>query len=142
MSITKYFTAEPIKSLMTKSSQYADPAFGIFRISNNHPCQPSNHPPKPGQGQLVTIPVTNPTNRVSRHRREGGAEPKQSTESAKKKKGRAFTGDSAHPLIMLMRLEKHFHLEPLLMILMMTYLQIIHKLHVMQKKARERKNSL
>ena len=37
MSITKYFTAEPIKSLMTKSSQYADPAFGIFRISNNIP---------------------------------------------------------------------------------------------------------
>ena len=80
-------------------------SFGILGISNNHPRQLAN-PPKQGQaGQsqlLQAIPVTNPTNRASRCRREGtceGGEGSKATTSTKKAR-EPFTGDSTHLLIM------------------------------------------
>ena len=94
----------------------------------------------------MPIPVTNPTSRVGQCGGEGGTgeqgeQGKQSSRGAKKTRA-AFMETACTLLIALMNLMPHFHPEPMMSMMMMTYLWTLHELHKTRWKAKERKEWL
>ena len=110
------------------------PPFGILGINNNNPYHTGNPLPKPGQGQgqLAPIPVTNPTNRVSRRGGEGEEQENKENQSKVPEAPRKAepSQETAHTLLIaLMNLSRLFHPESMTLMMTMTYLWIVQELH-------------
>ena len=127
MSITSYLPNATMQS----------PPFGILGINNNNSRHTGNPPPKPGQqqGQLAAIPVMNPNNRLAnaeeREEQENKENQNKVLEASRKAEHSRETACTL--LITLMRLEKHFHPESM-MVMMMTYSQTLCELHEAKRK--------
>ena len=129
--------------------QHAVPSFGILGINNNNPCHTGNATSKPregtGPGQVVPIPVTNPTNRVSWCRGEAGkGEQRKQPTSSTKKARTTFSGDGAHSPHHADEADKTVPVRTTMILqtlMMTTYSWTLCKIHKMGRKQRRGRNA-